>query len=140
MLPITLTTAAAAALLNLWLAMRAGRVRMQKGVMIGDGGDRLLLARMRAHANFTEYAPFVLILLGLVEMARGSQSWLWAVSIAFIVARLLHPFGLDRGTPNAMRAIGVGVTALCLLVLAGYALAIPYLDGQPPLTTVAAPA
>lgn len=126
-LPITLTIAAAAALLNIWLALRIGRLRMSKKVSIGHGGDALLETRMRAQANFGEYTPFVLILLALIELAKGSQTWLWLVAIAYILARIAHAFGMERPVPNPLRAGGAMVTMLVLLGLAGYALSIPYL-------------
>ena len=61
MLPISLTIAAGAALLNLWLATRVGCVRGQEKVSIGDGGNDRLIRRMRAQANYVENTPFVLI-------------------------------------------------------------------------------
>ena len=126
-LPITLTISAAAALINIWLAMRISRVRLASKVLIGDGGVPALAARMRAQANFIEYTPMFLILLGLVELAHGSATWLWLVAIVFILCRILHAFGMDRTTPNPMRAIGIIGTLLATLGLAGYALAMPYL-------------
>jgi len=129
-LPITLTMAAAAALLNVWLAMRIGRLRMAKKVLMGHGGDPLIEARMRAQSNFVEYTPFFLILLGLIELARGSQTWLWMVAILFILARIAHPFGMERPAPNLLRAGGTLITTLVLIGLAGYALSIPYM-GKP---------
>src|SRR3546814_12733619 len=60
-LPISLTIAAGAALLNLWLALRVGRVRTREKVFIGDGGNDLLTRRMRAHSNFVENTAFVQI-------------------------------------------------------------------------------
>jgi len=132
-LPITLTIAGAAALLNLWLASRTGRMRVAHHISIGDGGNEQLTAKMRAHLNFVEYTPFFLILLGLIELARGSQMWLWAVAIVYILARIVHAFGMDRPAPNPMRMGGIIVTMATLLGLALYAIAIPYLDrGRPP--------
>jgi uncharacterized membrane protein YecN with MAPEG domain len=127
-LPITLTIAAAAALINIWLATRVSRLRLRDKVSVGDGGNERLMSRMRAHANFVEYAPFFLILLALVEMSAGSTTWLWIAAIVFILARLAHPFGMERPAPNLMRAGGAVVTWLMLLGLALYALAIPYFD------------
>ena len=118
MLPITLTIAAAAALINLWLAGRIIAVRRHAKVLTGDGDHPALLARMRAQANFAEYAPFVLILLGLLEYSRGSKGWLWAAGIVFIVGRLLHPLGMDRQAMSSLRSIGALATWLVLLVLA----------------------
>ena len=119
-LPITLTAAGAAALINLWLAIRVGQVRTKEKVMIGDGGNENVIRRMRAHANFTEFAPFVLILIGAIEMATGTSTWLWAVSSLFLVGRLLHAFGMDGFMPGRM--IGTIVTMLTLLGLGGYAI------------------
>jgi uncharacterized membrane protein YecN with MAPEG domain len=127
-LPITLTIAAAAALINIWLAVRVTHLRRLNRVLIGDEGNRQVEARMRAHSNFIEYTPFFLILLALVEMARGSETWLWGVAILFILGRLAHPFGMDRPAPNLARMGGIIVTWLVLLGLAVYALSIPYLE------------
>ncbi len=130
-LPITLTIAGAAALMNVWLGLRVSMLRRLHKVSIGDGGRSDIAVRMRAHANFIEYAPFFLILLALVELARGSETWLWAVGILFILARLLHPFGMDRQGANALRLAGIAITWLTLLGLAACALAIPYLERTP---------
>ena len=130
MLPITLTIAGAAALLNVWLGLRVSRLRRQYNVSIGHGGKSALATRTRSHSNFIEYTPFFLILLGLVEMARGSELWLWGAAILFILARLLHPFGMDKPERVWMRTVGVAVTWTVLLGLAAYAIAIPYLERE----------
>ena len=75
-LTVTLAAAAAAAIVNLWLSIRVGQVRHQAGVSIGDGGNELLVRRMRAHANFIENAPLVLILIACIELARPDTQWL----------------------------------------------------------------
>lgn len=134
-LPITLTIAGAAALLAIWLSVRVSQLRRQYRVSIGDGGNDAVRGRMRAHANFVETTPIFLILLALVELARGSPTWLWLVAILFILARLAHPFGMERPAPNVLRAAGMIVTWLVLLGLASYAIAIPYMErSMAPLT------
>ena len=100
-------------------------------MLTGDGGVPPLIARMRAQANFIENAPLFLILLGLVELAHGSATWLWLAGIAFIVARILHAFGMDRVGVNWLRGVGFLFTVLPMLALAGYALATPYLARAP---------
>jgi len=125
-LEITLTIAAAAALLNIWIAMRVGRVRTSAKISVGDGGDELLARRMRAHANFAEYTPFFLILLALIELARGPVIWLWAVSIVYILGRILHVFGMDGA--HRLRMIGTISTMAVLLGLAIWAILIAYFD------------
>ena len=125
-LPITLTIAGAAALLNLWLGLRVSLLRRKRQVSIGDGGDKAIAARMRAHANYVEYTPFFLILLALVELAHGPEQWLWLVAILFVLGRLAHPFGMDRPGANALRIVGILITWAVLLGLAAYAIVIPY--------------
>lgn len=123
-LEITLIIAAAAALLNIWLAVRVGRVRTSEKVSVGDGGNEAVIRRMRAHANFVEYTPFFLILLGLVELAWGSNIWLWGAAILFILGRIAHGFGMDG--IGKLRMFGTISTLLVLLGLAIYALVIAY--------------
>ena len=120
-MPVTLATAAAAAIVNLWLAVRIGRMRIAARVSIGDGGHERLAARMRAQLNFAEYVPMALILLALVELAGGNQVALWIVGAVLILGRLAHGFGMDRPAPNLLRAGGFLSTALVTLGLAGWA-------------------
>ncbi|WP_457310041.1 MAPEG family protein [Sphingomonas sp. UYAg733] len=123
MLPVTLVTAGGAALIALWLAIRVGQVRTTAKVSIGDGGDERLICRMRAQANFVEYAPFIVILIGLLEFTAGTATWLWVASTLFLLARVAHPLGMD-GLKYA-RMAGTLVTFLLLLGLGGYAIALP---------------
>ena len=125
-LPVTLTIAAAAAVVNLWLAFRIVPMRVKESVLIGDDGNKRLQARMRAHANFTEYVPFILILIGLIELAGGSTLWLWIAGAVFVIARIAHAFGMDRTTSSVPRAGGALATWALMAVLAGWALMIAY--------------
>jgi len=137
-LPITLTIAGAAALVNIWLMIRVGQVRTSEEVSVGDGGNDKVIRRMRAHANFGESTPLVLILLGLVEMSSGagvSPFWLWAVGGLFILGRIAHGLGMDDGGLAKGRFIGTIVSMLTLLGLAIYAITIPYLTLQKPDVT-----
>lgn len=137
-LPVTLSIAAAAAIVNLWLALRIVVGRVRGKVMIGDGGDSRLAAGMRAQSNFVEYAPFVLILMGLIELAGGSPFWLWVLGGAFIVARIGHGLGMMRPAPNIGRAGGAIGTWAILALLAGWGIGLVYTAQAKPVaaTTV----
>ena len=126
LLPITLTFAAACALLNLWIATRCARIRITEKVMHGDSGNSLLARRMRAHANFIEYTPIVLILFCLVEMAVGASLWLWIAALIYVVARVAHAFGMDADAPTVWRAGGALLTWVVMVGMAIAALAIAY--------------
>ena len=126
LLPITLTLAAACALLNLWLAFRCARIRVGSKVLHGDGGNPLLARRIRAHANFTEYTPIVLILFALVELALGSPLWLWIGALVYVVARAAHGIGMDADHPTVWRAGGALLTWAVMAAMAVTALYVAY--------------
>ena len=118
-LPISLSAAAAAAFINLWLGIRIGQVRTSEKVSIGDGGNEKVIRRMRAQANFVEFTPFVLILIVLLELAIGTSTLLWAAMAVFMVARIVHALGMDGMAKG--RPIGIMLTLLIMTGLAGYA-------------------
>ena len=126
-LPITLTVAGLAALLNIWLMIRVGQVRTSEGVFVGDGGNEKVTRRMRAQSNFIECAPFVIILIGLIELSQGSPIWLWLVGGLFLLGRVGHGIGMDGGSMKQGRRIGTIITLLVLLGLGIYAVVVPYL-------------
>ena len=125
-LPITLTAAGCAALINLWLGIRIGQMRTKEKISIGDGGNDNLIRRMRAQANFIEYTPIVLVLLGLVESASGTSHWLWAVAILYLVGRILHPLGMDADGFGKGRMIGTLTSMLTTLGLGIYAIVLAF--------------
>ena len=129
-LPITLTLAAAAALINLWLGMRVGQKRKEGKVSYGDGGYLPLVRRMRAQANFVEYTTFVVILVGLLELAWGSSMWLWGLAAAYVIGRLAHPFGMEAEGLGKGRMIGMMLTMLVTITLVVLAAVAAYQAGN----------
>lgn len=125
-LPITLTIAGAAAILHIWLSLRVSALRRPLKIGVGDGGNEVLLRRMRAHGNFAENMPIFLVLLGAVELAVGRSLWLWAVGIVFVLARIAHAFGMDRTGANILRIAGIALSWLVLLGLGAVAIYIAY--------------
>jgi uncharacterized membrane protein YecN with MAPEG domain len=123
-LPTSLIIAVALAVINLWLSIRTGQARRTAKVSIGDGGNPLLVARMRAHANFVEYVPIALILMALIESNGGSSRILWLLGIALVIGRVLHPFGMERPSPNPFRIGGIMLTYLVTIALVVYALVV----------------
>jgi len=118
LLPTTMCLAAAAALVNFWLALRCGQVRAKEKVSVGSGGNELLERRMRAQLNFAENTPWVLAMVGLIELATKGGTWLPYVAGAYILARVAHGLGMDGGSLEAGRGIGVMVTMLSQIGLA----------------------
>lgn len=121
-LPVTLTIAAGAAFVNIWLMVRCGQARTKESVSIGDGGSEFVIRRMRAHANFVESAPFVLILIAALEATGGNASWLWGIGLVYIIGRFAHGLGMDGGSFAKGRMVGTLTSSISLLGLAGWAL------------------
>jgi len=117
-LPIALSISASAILLNFWLMLRVGQVRKSEGVSVGDGGNEIVIRRMRAHANFTESAPLVIILIVLIEFNNLAIGWLSYLAGAYIIGRLLHAFGMDGGALKWGRVVGIIITMLIMVILA----------------------
>ena len=138
LLPITLASAGAAALINVWLAVRCGRVRAASGGGLGDLGSDLLRARSRSHSNFVEYTPFVLILIGAIELAEGASVWLGLVSALFLAGRIAHPLGMEGRFPQG-RFVGTILAMLVTLGLGLYALSLPLRAGAAPVAIEALP-
>lgn len=117
-LPVTLCAAAAAAIINIWLSVRVGQMRVKHKVSIGDDAGGPLTARMRARLNFVENTAFVLILIAAIELAGRGGQWLAWVSMAYMLGRIAHGIGMDGGTLGKGRSVGTAITMLTQLGLA----------------------
>ena len=113
------------ALLLLVLAYNVGSRRGSQGqLQPGDMGDAVLTRAIRAHANFAEYAPMVLLLLLLLALLGFEPLWLHVYGGGFTLGRVIGAIGMMRQNhPNALRFIGNAVTGLALVVGAGAAIA-----------------
>lgn len=116
---ITAIYAALAALLVLVLAARVVIARNARKVGFGDGGDRDLARRIRAHANALENLPLALLLLLLLELNQTQPVLLHGLGIVLIVARIAHAIGLSRSSGHSVgRFGGTGLTWLVMLAMA----------------------
>ncbi len=119
---ITLLYAGLLSLLFLVLSLRVVALRGH-GASFGDGGNPVLLRRIRAHGNFSEYVPFILLMMGFLEMSHLSGLIVHMLGVTLLVARLLHgyalsfseefKFGRFWGTALTFTLLGVG-GLLCL--------------------------
>jgi uncharacterized membrane protein YecN with MAPEG domain len=117
-----------AGLLAIWflvLSIRVVQARLGPGKpSLGDGGDPMVLRRIRGHANFAEYVPMVLVLMALLEM-RGSPAWvLHCIGVMLLVGRLLHGIALSYTRKFLFgRTAGVALTFAALLIGGGLCIA-----------------
>lgn len=114
---ITLTYASILGLIFLFLSINVVRLRASTKTSLGHGGDTDLEGAARAHGNFAEYVPFILILVGLLELQGANETLIRSLGGGLIVARLLHAYGLiSSSLPNFGRAAGAMLTWAVLLV------------------------
>ena len=88
----------------------------------GKGDEELLQRAIRAHGNFTEYAPMMLILLAFLEFSDISELKLHLLGGAFSLGRVMH--GVCFGFMRSNMLLRVGGTALTLFPLVAAAIAL----------------
>ena len=124
-LPVTSLAAAILGLIYIALTFRVVQARGRNNASLGDGGGIIpagqehtapLLVAARSHANFAEYVPLGLILIGLVE-ADGTRKWfVFLLAALLVIGRVAHPLGMGRKIPNPYRASGIALTASAILL------------------------
>lgn len=100
--------------------------RRQARVGLGDGGDKLLARRIRAHGNAAEQAAPNIAILTLLGLLAAPVYYVHLFGFVSLLARILHAVGLSRtGGPSFGRTLGMVLTttsfvigAIGLLVLA----------------------
>ncbi len=96
------------------------------GISLGDGGNPIMLRRIRGHANFAEYVPFILLMMGFLEVSHFPAYLLHGIGAVLVVGRLLHGFALSftekfflgRFLGTVLTFTALNVSALACLVQA----------------------
>lgn len=113
-LPITLVLAGAAAIFLVLISFPIANRRRATKLSAGDGGDERFNRLIRAQANFAEYTPLAIIVIGLIEMNGFAQMFVCGLAAALAVGRLLHLIGMV-GPVLVARALGMILTFGVLL-------------------------
>ncbi len=115
--PITAFYASLMAILYVLLSYRVAQRRIRFRVGLGAGENAELERAIRIHGNFSEYVPFALLLMALLE-GGGAPAWsLLGAGILLLMARILHVVGLS-GTSGRSTGRFAGVTLTWALLLA----------------------
>jgi len=120
---IALLYAGILGLMNIVLAVLAGRLRGSTGISVGDGGNSELTVAMRRHGNFSEFVPLALILLVLLEIAGVASTAIYVLGGLLVLARVCHAIGIKANSmQNSLRIVGAAVTALLSVVMSVWAI------------------
>jgi uncharacterized protein len=106
-------------LIALVLAVLVVRLRVKTKTDLGTGGHPALEQAIRAHGNFIEYVPLILLLLLLLELCETRRIVLHGLGAALTLGRILHAWGLHT-TPgeSAGRLAGITLTWATLAIAA----------------------
>ena len=116
--PITAFYAGLLGILFFYFSILVVKGRFSKKISLGDGGDHHFQQMIRAHGNFSEYTPIVLILLFVAEVNSSNPIILHLAGTALLSGRFIHAFGLRRHSGVSwQRVSGMVLTFASLLTL-----------------------
>jgi hypothetical protein len=116
--PISAFYAGLLGILFFYFSVIVVKGRLDRKVSLGDAGDHHLIQVIRAHGNFTEYTPLVLILLFIAEVNGTHATLLHLCGTALLAGRFIHAFGLRRHSgPSWQRITGMLLTFASLVAL-----------------------
>ncbi len=114
-----ITSLYAVPLALIYLALSARVITYRRGhkLGLGDHGDKSLLKRMRAHANFAEYAPFALVLMGLAEWQGASAIVIHGIGVLLLAGRAAHAYGFSASPPKMKLRVNGMLATFASIVL-----------------------
>ena len=120
---ITMLYAGLCVLLVVFLAVRVAMWRMRHKIGLGDGGDKELLKRVRAHANAVENMPLALLLLGGMELNGFSMPLIHGFGATLFLSRVAHAWGVSHSSGTSKgRLLGITFTWLLMATMALFAI------------------
>ena len=118
-MPITAFYASLLAIIFVMLSVRVIAVRRAEKIGVGDGGNNILMRRMRVQANFSEYVPMALLLMALAESVHTDRIIMHILGIALFCARCLHAYGMSQPKEDfRFRVTGVATTFVVIVAAA----------------------
>lgn len=115
-----LITAVTAVVLYLFLFVLSTRVslsRAKHGASLTDDGNPELIVKVRQCGNFTEFVPFILILMLIAELNGVEALVLTVAGVIFVISRIGHPLSLDfQNMHTPLRSLSHGGTLLTGLI------------------------
>ncbi len=95
--------------------------RYSHRLSLGDGGHAYTNRKIRAQANFAEYVPFALILMGIGEISGTDKQILAYLGVLLVFGRISHAFSLLYFEPChkkiIFRQIGMASTFTVIILL-----------------------
>ncbi len=117
---ITPIYAALLGLIFVVLSIKTIIIRRKNKVAVGDGNKPQLQRAMRVHANFAEYTPIAIILVGFVESLKYNEIIVHILLSLFLLGRIIHAYGLSKIDEDfRFRVFGMVLTFNVITVASG---------------------
>ena len=116
---ITPLYASLLAFLFVSLSVRTLLLRRKLKIGIGDGSNQTMLRAMRVHSNFSEYAPFTLLLIFMLELSQANIYLVHFLCSILLIGRCSHAYGVSKVNENYFyRVFGMAMTFTSLSISA----------------------
>jgi len=121
---VTLLAAGLLGLILIALSARVVMARTSGNVLLGDGREPTgsLFVAIRSQANFAEYVPLAVVLIGLLEMRSGPTLLIKILAAILVLARVAHPVGMGIMKANPYRAAGFVGTMVVIAIASAAAI------------------
>ena len=117
---ITPIYAALLSLIFVVLSIKTIIIRRKNKVAVGDGNNPQLQRAMRVHANFAEYTPIAIILVGFVESLKYNEIIVHILLSLFLLGRIIHAYGLSKIDEDfRFRVFGMVLTFNVITIASG---------------------
>ena len=117
---ITPIYAALLSLIFVVLSIKTIIIRRKNKVAVGDGNKPQLQRAMRVHANFAEYTPIAIILVGFVESLKYNEIIVHILLSLFLLGRIIHAYGLSKIDEDfRFRVFGMVMTFNVITIASG---------------------
>jgi uncharacterized membrane protein YecN with MAPEG domain len=129
---ISALTAGILITLQMLLMFTAANQRRVHGPSVGEATEPSAVRAVRRHGNLAENAAIFIASVSLLELLGGGRLWVEILCGVFLLARLMHAFGLSQqNTSNNFRVAGVILTAVTGIAVGVRLIwiAIPHLGG-----------
>lgn len=108
--------AALLGLLFFYLSIRTIGLRRKLKIGVGAKDNEEMLRAMRVHANFAEYAPITLLLIGFVELQGAHPGVVHGLGALLLIGRCVHAHGMSRMNEKfVFRVSGMMMTFAALI-------------------------
>ncbi len=95
------------------------RMRRKHKVGMGHGGNAIVAKAIRAHGNFVETVPFVILMMAMLESMGMVPVVLHAMGALLLFSRALHIWGMYESTGVSTGRLMGGVITLLLFIAGG---------------------